>query len=63
MRFGKGKMMSNKYVLLAAESANDLPGFYAQGDVALLRRGVQFHEYDFERAGFEVYGRMHAFER
>ena len=56
-------MMSNKYVLLAAESANNLPGFYVRGDVALLRRGVQFHEYDFERAGFEVYGRMHAFER
>lgn len=73
VRFGTTSMVSTKYMVLeppfedagpsASAPAPSLPGFYTAGDLALLRRGVQFHEYEFEQVGYEVYGRLHTYGR
>ena len=57
-------MTNQKYLVLdAAATDAELPGFYTAADVELLRKGVQFHEYEFEVAGFEVYSRLHTYGR
>ena len=63
VRFGTGSMTKTKYLVLDGLTDDELPGFYKAADVQLLRQGVQFHEFDFEQAGFDVYSRLHPYGR